>query len=232
MLKNLFVILVCQSVVLVGLAQKPDSAAIAAQVAVLDSTLTKSDYLGKTSFVRRTWQGATHFIRKDYPNPRKAMFLSLALPGAGQAYNRAWWKLPLVYGGLGGMVWLESNNLRAYRTLKTAYFNKVNDLPVEPPYDRLDATSLRFRRNEARRNLELSSIFLGLSYLLVTAEAFVDAHLNQFDVGDDLSLEFKPAALPNNGIGLAVCLNLNPKKTRHPLFFSERSHSDNSHPLP
>lgn len=220
MLKNLFSILVFQLLALVGFAQKPDSATIAARAAGLDSTLIKTDSSAKASFVRRTWRGTTNFIRKDYPNPRKAMFMSLILPGAGQAYNRAWWKLPLVYGGLGGMIWLENNNLQAYRELKSAYFNKVNDLPVESPYDRLDATSIRFRRDAARKNLELSSVLLGLSYLLVTAEAFVDAHLNQFDVSDDLSLEFKPASLPNNGIGLAVCVSLNFKPSHSPIFIT------------
>lgn len=216
MLKNPALVFVFQLFALMGFAQKPDSAAVALSAISPDSSLVKVDSTAKASFPRRVWRGATHFIRKDYPNPRKAMFMSLILPGAGQAYNRAWWKLPLVYGGLGGMIWLETNNLQAYRTLKTAYFNKVNDLPVESPYDRLDATSLKFRRDTARKNLELSSIFLGLSYLLVTAEAFVDAHLNQFDVSDDLSLEFKPASLPNNGIGLAVCLGLNPKPAHLP----------------
>lgn len=224
MLKNPVLIFVFQLLAFVGFAQKPDSAAVALSAISPDSSLVKTDSSAKASFSRRAWRGATNFIRKDYPNPRKAMFMSLILPGAGQAYNRAWWKLPLVYGGLGGMIWLENNNLQAYRTLKSAYFNKVNDLPVASPYDQLDATSLKFRRDEARKNLELSSVLLGLSYLLVTAEAFVDAHLNQFDVSDDLSLEFKPVSLPNNGIGLAVCVNLNPKPSRSSIFIT--------HPLP
>lgn len=154
----------------------------------------------------RTWVGK--FFKKDYPNPKKALFLSLALPGAGQIYNRKWWKVPLVYGALGGLGYVEYNNLTEYRRWRDNYVRKVDDDltndPTETPFNRLDATTLRTNRDIARRNLELSSLLLGLGYLLNAADAFVDAHLLRFDMSDDLSVRPQPQMTPlGPAVGIA-----------------------------
>lgn len=139
-----------------------------------------------------------HFFNDKYPNPRKAAFLSLAIPGAGQAYNKRWWKLPIVYGALGGMVWFEASNVRQYRKLKDNYKLLVdgdaNTNPTEAPYDRIDATSMKKYRDQWRRYVEQTSLGLGLVYLLAAADAFVDAHLHSFDVTDDLTFRVVPKA--------------------------------------
>ncbi|MCA0238556.1 MAG: DUF5683 domain-containing protein [Bacteroidetes bacterium] len=163
----------------------------------------------RTGFVRR-------FFSKDYPNPRKAAFLSLALPGAGQAYNRHWWKLPIVYGAIGGMTWLEIQNVKQYRKLRDNYILLVdgddNTNPTESPYNQIDATSMKAYRNQWRKYVEQTSLGLGLVYLLVAADAFVDAHLQRFDVSDDLSLRLKPQAEtmpmggPVFGVGIQLAL--------------------------
>ncbi len=132
------------------------------------------------------------FFTKNYPSPKKAVLLSLVLPGAGQIYNHSWWKVPIVYGGLGGMIWLINHNSTIYDARKTAYYNKQNNLPVEAPYTNYDAYTLKFLRDDARSNLELSGIATGLVYLFITADAFVTAHLKKFDVSDDLSLKITP----------------------------------------
>ena len=153
-------------------------------------------------------------LTKDYPNPRTAAFLSLALPGAGQIYNRKYWKLPLVYGGLGALTYFEIQNVRQYRELRDNYKwvvdDDINTNPTEEPYTLLDATSLKRYRDEWRRYMELTSLFLGLGYVLTATEAFVDAHLTRFDVSDDLSMRLLPKAqlLPDAtmafGIGLRI----------------------------
>lgn len=146
------------------------------------------------------------------------MFMSLVLPGSGQIYNRSYWKLPLVYGAIGTLTWVEIHNIKAHRELKTAYFNKVNDLPVDPKFEQYDATSIKKARDSARRFVELSSVWLGLSVLLTTAEAFTDAHLKKFDVSDDLSMRIVPDFSPSQtgfaaaGIGIKFSLK-NPKPT-------------------
>lgn len=165
-----------------------------------DSTLVAADSTKKRSnFVVR-------FIRKDYPNPRKALLFSLVLPGAGQAYNRKWWKIPLVYGVLGGMGYLEYQNIQDFRLYRDSYKALVdgdpNTVVTNPRLLLQDRTTMRANRDIARKNLEQSSLWLGLAYILSITDAFVDAHLYSFDVSDDLSLKFCPKTQATPGLGL------------------------------
>jgi hypothetical protein len=153
------------------------------------------------------------FLLSDYPNPKKAALFSLVLPGSGQAYNRKWWKIPIVYAGLGALTWVEINNINTYRLYKTNYKNLVDGDPstiVEDPRLQLqDRVTMKANRDTARKNLEQSSLILGLGYLLSVTDAFVDAHLASFDVSDDLTLRFK--AISQNGYpGLSLVLSVHP----------------------
>ncbi len=167
----------------------PDSTLVAAA----DSTKKRSNF-------------AVRFIRKDYPNPRKALLFSLIVPGAGQAYNRKWWKIPLVYGVLGGMGYLEYQNIQEFRLYRDSYKALVDEDPntvvTNPRLILQDRTTMRANREIARKNLEQSSLWLGLAYILSITDAFVDAHLYSFDVSDDLSLKFCPKTQATPGLGL------------------------------
>lgn len=165
------------------------------------------------------------FWSDNYPNPKKALLLSFVLPGAGQAYNKKWWKIPIVYGALGALTWLQTDNIRQYRALRDNYKFLVdgdpNTNPTEEPYVFLDATRMRFYRDQYRRYVELSSVGLGLAYVLAATDAFVDAHLGSFDVGDDLSLRLRPrfeqgpGAAPVLGMGLNLQLGGSRPAPRH-----------------
>jgi Family of unknown function (DUF5683) len=151
------------------------------------------------------------FIRKDYPNPKKAALFSI-LPGGGQIYNKSYWKLPLLYGGIVGMTILMTKNNAQYKSFKAGYFAKVNDMPdTELRFKDVDAITVKSARDSARKNLELSGVIFALGYLLFSAEAFVDAHLGTFDVSDDLSLKLKPQLIPNfdgsNSAGLGIAFH-------------------------
>ena len=114
-------------------------------------------------------------FKSDYPNPNKAAILSFALPGAGQAYNKRWWKLPLVYGAFAGMFYAIDFNQGLYRRFRDA---------------------LRGLRDQYDRNTQLSYIGTVLLYGIVAVEAFVDAHLLQFDIDEDLSMQIAPQVVP------------------------------------
>jgi Family of unknown function (DUF5683) len=139
---------------------------------------------------------ARHFT-KNYPNPRTAALLSFILPGAGQAYNKKWWKIPIVYGALGGMTWLALKNDKQYKALKSNYKWVVDGddstNPTEEPYIFMSEAQLKSYRDIYRGYTEKSYLFLGITYLLAATDAFVDAHLKTFDVSDDLSLRVVPA---------------------------------------
>lgn len=159
----------------------------------------------KSGFVDR-------FFSKNYPDPKKAALLSVVLPGTGQIYNKKWWKLPIVYAGLGGLTWLEVSNVRKYRVAKNNYKWLVDGDPntkVDPYFEGVDATSMKNYRDVLRRYVEQSSLVLGLAYLLTATDAFVDAHLAHFDVSEDLSMRFVPRAQMSPGLGFSLGIGIN-----------------------
>lgn len=142
-------------------------------------------------------------IRKAF-SPKKATFRSLVLPGWGQAYNKKYWKIPLVYGALGTATGIFLYNLKNYREVRFAYTAKYNaSLATATHADTLklsqiksylqpiDLNSLRSYRDGFRSDIDYSVLAFLLLWGLQVADATVDAHLKTFDVSPDLSLKFK-----------------------------------------
>jgi hypothetical protein len=147
--------------------------------------------------------------------PQKAGYLAL-IPGAGQIYNRRYWKLPLVYGMLGGLGYGLYFQQKAYRE----YVDASEELAINPPaagqtlLDVLSADKYpRARRERSvtnvtnsivfyRRYRDLFVLFNALGYSLQILDAVVDAHLYDFNVSDDLSLRWQPTLLPVPGQAL------------------------------
>jgi hypothetical protein len=136
-------------------------------------------------------------FKSDYPNPNKAAILSFALPGAGQAYNKRWWKLPLVYGAFAGMFYAIDFNQGLYRRFRDALQLNLAGEEHEFSETVIDSpTALRGLRDQYDRNTQLSYIGTVLLYGIVAVEAFVDAHLLQFDIDEDLSMQIAPQVVP------------------------------------
>lgn len=148
------------------------------------------------------------------PNPQRALWLALVLPGAGQIYNRKYWKLPLFYGGFLGCTYAFLWNQQMYMDYSQAYLDIMDDDPLTnsfrnlfpPTYDidsRLEQfkTVFRNRKDRYRRYRDLSAFcFIGV-YLLSVVDAYVDAQLSVFDISPDLSLQVTPAAIETfNGL--------------------------------
>lgn len=183
------------------------------EVVVLDTTLAKKT---KQNFARRT-------LLKNYPNPRIAALCSFVLPGAGQAYNKKWWKIPIVWGVLGGVAYGTFDTQKTYHDLRDAYKILQNGGVPESPYDAFDGPRLKSYRDTFRGYTEKWYLALGVSYLLAVTDAFVDAHLTRFDVSDDLSLKLKPSLETSGGspvFGVGIALSLSPKRPSYPLTFS------------
>ena len=150
--------------------------------------------------------------KAEFPIPRKALFLSLALPGAGQFYNKKLWyiKVPIIYGAaVGGVLYLNFNKTKL-DYYSQQYYNRVNKIPSDPALDPYQTTAIKQVRDNFKKSYEESYLYIGLGYLLVAAEAFTTAHLAHFDVSNDLSLKLKPVfeTLPLGqsiaGIGIAL----------------------------
>jgi hypothetical protein len=139
-------------------------------------------------------------LDKDKFTYRSTIF-SIILPGSGQInnnkikplnlHNRLWWKLPIIYGGLGTTTYLIQFNHQEFRTIKDERLSRQNGNPAVN-YITYSSNQLKLIQDEYRRLRDFSIIsFLGV-YLLQIIDANVEAHLFLFDISDNLSFNFKP----------------------------------------
>lgn len=129
--------------------------------------------------------------------PGRAALYSAVLPGAGQAYNKSYWKIPVVYTFIGGVVFLADYNNKKYKNYLNSYVALTDTLEttVSQYGDRYSAAELLTNKDNARRNRDLSYILLFAVYGLNIIEANVDAHFANFDVDEDLSFKISPAII-------------------------------------
>lgn len=128
-----------------------------------------------------------------YSSARKASLMSAVIPGLGQAYNKKYWKIPIIYAGLGGFGYMFLSNNKQYN-LYRANVIAYNDgdsttVPKMPEYSSDQSQTLKL---QYRKNRDFAVIGFGLIYLINIIDANVDAHLKTFDVSDDLSLHIDP----------------------------------------
>lgn len=150
--------------------------------------------------------------KKWIPNPTKATWLALVIPGGGQIYNRKFWKLPIFYGGFAGCAYALTWNNKMYKDYSSAYKDAVNEnwtsssitdlLPPNHNYSNSQLTEvLRKRKDTFRRYRDLSIFaFIGV-YLLSVVDAYVDAELSNFDITPDLSMRVEPAIINSQMTG-------------------------------
>ena len=146
------------------------------------------------------------------PDTKRAMWLALVLPGAGQIYNRKYWKLPIVYGGFVGCAYALRWNNQMYRDYSQAYLDLMDDDPNTQSYNQFlhlgakidDSNKARYqklfksRKDTYRRWRDLSVFCLIGVYALSVIDAYVDASLSEFDISKDLSLRVEPTIINNN----------------------------------
>lgn len=139
--------------------------------------------------------------------PGKSMLFSLVIPGAGQIYNKSYLRVPFVWGAVGGMGYVLREQSRRYTVLRDSYKAHVDNVPYTPPsyYFKwrerkqfLDITTLnedatKIYRDQANVNRQWAIVGFTLVWLANGVDAFVDAHLKDFDIDEDLSIEIGPA---------------------------------------
>lgn len=147
-----------------------------------------------------------------FHSPKKATIYSAILPGLGQAYNRKYWKIPVIYGLGGLLTYFVVDNNRQYVNYKNAFKVRLDDNPdtIDPYVNVYSDDDLRVLKNYYRRNRDLAYIGMGVTYVLNIIDAAVDAHLFFFDVSDDLTLRAEPSVSPviNNTAFAGVRLTL------------------------
>lgn len=160
-------------------------------------------------------------VKVNVHDPRKAAIRSAILPGLGQAYNKSYWKIPIVYGALGATSYIFFYNIKNYKDTRFAYQAKYKASLAIPQRDSTDyfkirpdlvpisQEGLKFYRDTFRRDIDYAVLFFVLVWGLNVAEASVDAHLKTFDISPDLSLKIKPGHSEMAGTnGLSVVLKI------------------------
>jgi len=154
-------------------------------------------------------------------DPKLAGALSAVIPGLGQAYNKKYWKVPLIYAGAGALLYAINYNAAQYATYKDAYSVRIDgdtstvdqfDIQVVNDEPKYTEESLLNLKDYYRRNRDLSYIFMGVLYMLNIVDAAVDAHFYSYEISDDLSLKVRPTIMMSSGrnqtAGISLTLSL------------------------
>lgn len=163
---------------------------------------------------------AVNYSTNEVSSVTKATTLSLICPGAGQIYNKSYWRVPIVVGGFASTIYCIDWNNRGYQRFKKAYrlradYDQNPDLYPDGSPDefkgRYASSFLKNLRNSYRRNRDLCIILTAGLYILQAIDAHVDAHLRDYDVSDDLSVNVTPMVSYNPYVGdssVAVGMNV------------------------
>ena len=202
----------------------------ALQAKMIRSNTRRQVYLGLTvaSYIYFIGDAAVNYSTNDVSNVKKATTLACIFPGAGQIYNKSYWKVPFVVGGFAAMIYCIDWNNRGYQRFKKAYRllneyeqnpDKFPDGPTDEFHGRYSADYIRNLRNNFRRNRDLCIIISAGLYVLQIVDAHVDAHLKDYDISDDLTMNLEPKVaytyVPSLGgtrpvFGFAMSINFFP----------------------
>lgn len=145
--------------------------------------------------------------------PRRVTLMSAVLPGLGQVYNKHYWKVPVIYAGIGGfahMFIVNNREFKYYRSNLRAIYDDDSSTNNTSGYS---AENVQLQKVTYRKRRDLAAIGIGVFYLLNVIDANVSAHLKTFDVSDDLSLHIAPhnELYPKTGGGFGMSTGLSLK---------------------
>ncbi|MDB4160926.1 DUF5683 domain-containing protein [Bacteroidia bacterium] len=130
-----------------------------------------------------------------WTRPKKATVLAMILPGAGQLYNKKYWKAAVVYAGVGGLIYsyrFNKDSLAAYQAILINKIQSANDTSIADNFPLLTTAGVTSNRDFYRRNRDVTIIGFVALYALQIIDANVDAHLREFEVNENLSLHVSP----------------------------------------
>lgn len=182
---------------------------------VADSTPVQVDTVQMTTVIKAGIEvdstSAKDTIKKKKvfePNAKKAGMYSSILPGLGQAYNRQYWKIPVVYAILGTAGYFIGFNYNKYTEYRQAYIYAIDgDISTGNKLsETYDAQSLQRLQNNYKKDLDVIVLLTSVGYALQIMDAVASAHLKNFDVSRDISMQMKPM-VQNNFVGVGLVMN-------------------------
>lgn len=169
------------------------------------------------SNVMNLWsQDKTDTISSPTHSVKKAMIMSAIVPGSGQIYNhrampkgqkKAFWKVPLIYAGLGATGYFLINNQLTQKALKQEYSNRMDGKPTDPQWEQYDDQGVLTLYNQYLDRRDLSILGFAAVYAFQIADAGIEAHFVRFDISKDLSLQIRPSILYNGQAGINASFN-------------------------
>lgn len=175
----------------------------ALQTKMIRSNTRREIYLGAmiASYIYFLGDAAVNYSTNEVSDVKKATTLSTICPGAGQIYNRSYWKVPFVVGGFASLIYCVDWNNRGYQRFQKAYRlladydanpDKYPDGPTDEFRGRYSTSFIKNLKDSYRRNRDLCIIITAGIYILQIIDAHVDAHLRDYDISDDLSMNIEP----------------------------------------
>jgi hypothetical protein len=157
------------------------------------------------------------------PNSIRAMWLAMVFPGGGQIYNRKYWKLPIVYGGVVGCIYAVNWNSQMLKDYSQAYQDITDKDPTTNSHlemlplgynisgrEEHFKTIFKRKKDFYRRNRDLSIFCIAGVYLLSVVDAYVDAELSTFDIGRELSVQLSPNIISTDMMQGTSLMNATP----------------------
>jgi hypothetical protein len=149
------------------------------------------------------YEPSPYTVSSEAHSAHKATIYSLVLPGLGQAYNKKYWKIPIIYAGFGVLAYSFKINNDETKKFTEAYRYVINNdtFPIDNEYVTRypDPNNLLQGREFYRRRVELTVIFTAVWYILNVLDATVDAHFFDYDISDNLSLRLEPVFMMPSG---------------------------------
>jgi hypothetical protein len=149
-------------------------------------------------------------------SPKKAVIFSAVIPGAGQVYNhiampkgqkKAFWKVPIIYAGLGTATYFLIKNQQTQLSLRKEYEYRLLGQVVDPKWELYDISAIDYLYNKYLNWRDLSILGFGAVYLIQIVDAGIEAHFVNFDISEDLSMSIKPAYFGRNTVGIGLSFN-------------------------
>lgn len=149
----------------------------------------------------------TLVLKKDH-SVKKATILSAVLPSAGQAYNKKYWKMPIVYAAMGTCIYFISWNTGEYKFYRDGLIAELDGDPTTMNITGFSSSALSQGMEQHRKWLDISWMSLAGVYVLQILDANVDAHLFYFDVSENLSFHLQPSLIPANRVSTGLTLTM------------------------
>ena len=147
--------------------------------------------------------------QKFQPDPKRAGLYSALIPGMGQLYNRQYWKMPIVYAAMGIPIYFVIKRNNEYQRYRKAYVSRIAaGVNSNDEFQGVLSTEgIKQYQDQAKQSTDMMVVYTVIGYAAQIMEAISGAHLRNFDISKDLSMQVRPVITPLNTFGVGLVVN-------------------------